>query len=50
MNEFISIVTPIFNKGETLLDVLLSYLRQQYVKEIIIVDDSSNDNTETLIK
>ncbi len=49
-NEFISIVIPTFNRGKTLLEVLSSYLCQQYVKEIIIVDDFSNDDTEALIK
>ena len=49
-NEFISIVIPTFNRGKTLLEVLPSYLNQKYVKEIIIVDDFSSDNTEVLVK
>ena len=49
MNESISVVIPTFNRGKTLLEVLPSYLSQQYVKEIIIVDDVSDDNTERII-
>lgn len=49
MNESISIVIPTFNRGETLLKVLPSYLHQKNVKEIIIVDDGSTDKTKEYI-
>jgi len=49
MDELISIVIPTFNRGKILLDVLPSYLRQKNVREVIVIDDLSNDNTETLI-
>ena len=50
MDDFISIVLPTYNRGEILLEVLPCYLRQKYVREIIIVDDFCTDNTEDLVK
>jgi len=46
MDENISIVIPTYNRGKTLLKVLPSYLYQDNVKEIIIINDASTDRTE----
>jgi len=50
MEELISVVIPTFNRGKILMGVLPSYLRQKYIKEVIIVDDLSSDNTGALVK
>lgn len=50
MNNF-SVVLPVFNASETILDVLDSIIRQTYPpSEVIIVDDLSTDNSIDLIK
>lgn len=46
----ISIIIPTFNRAECLSQVIHSYLKQDHVKEIIIVDDHSWDRTGTLIQ
>ena len=45
----ISIIIPTYNRNYILKKTLLSYYIQKYVKEIIIVDDNSNDNTKNFI-
>jgi len=47
----VSVVIPTYNRCPFLLDVLISgYLRQSLVREIIIVDDCSDDGTCEAIK
>jgi len=45
----ISVVIPTFNRGYTLSQVLDSYYRQKFVKELIIVDDGGSDDTPAII-
>jgi glycosyltransferase involved in cell wall biosynthesis len=49
MKNFISIVIPTYNRADLLIDVLPSYMNQSFVKEIIIIDDNSSDDTESKI-
>ena len=51
-NEF-SIVIPIFNESENILKLvkeIKNTLKDNYLYEIIIVDDCSSDNLDTIIK
>jgi glycosyltransferase involved in cell wall biosynthesis len=48
-NRLISIVIPTKDRVESLKKVLPSYLNQEYLKEIIIINDGSTDNTDTYI-
>ena len=47
----ISIIVPVYNESKTILDVLnnLDNMDFGYVKEIILVDDGSKDNSNKLI-
>lgn len=45
----ISIVIPVYNRGQAILSTIDSYLAQKDVKEIVIVNDGSTDNTAELI-
>jgi len=47
--DHISLVIPTHNRYRTLRITMPYYLRQKNVKEIIIVDDGSNDETESYI-
>lgn len=47
----VSIIIPTHNRGNLVLETLNSAISQTYSNiEIIVVDDHSNDNTETIIK
>lgn len=46
----VSIIIPTYNRAKSLEKVLPSYLNQKYVREIIIVDDGSIDDTNEVIK
>ena len=51
MNSTISIIIATFNRREMLKQAILSVAHQKEVnKEIIVVDDNSNDGTDILIK
>lgn len=45
----ISIIIPTFNRGYTLSQVLDSFYRQKFVREIIIVDDGGSDDTSAIV-
>ncbi len=45
----VSVIIPSFNRAHLLPTVIPSY-NQHYVSEIIIIDDKSTDNTETIVK
>jgi glycosyltransferase involved in cell wall biosynthesis len=45
----ISIIIPTYNRASILLKTLPSYLAQENVSEIIIVDDGSTDSTEEVV-
>ncbi|MEO5357367.1 MAG: glycosyltransferase [Nitrospirae bacterium YQR-1] len=51
MNPLISIVIPTYNRGELIKETLESVLSQTYQNfEVIIVDDYSEDATESIVK
>lgn len=51
MTQLISVVIPTYNRDRTIERTIESVLKQTYKNyEIIIVDDNSNDNTESIIK
>ena len=41
----VSVVMPVFNEGATVTEIINTVLAQQLVKQLIIVDDCSTDNT-----
>ena len=41
----VSIVIPTHNRKNSIIQVLESYLHQQYLHEIIFIDDASDDGT-----
>ncbi len=45
----VSVVIPTYNRAHLILDTIPSYI-QENVIEIIIIDDKSTDNTETVIE
>ena len=51
MNPLVSIVIPVFNRGELIRKSIQSVFKQTYVNwELIIVDDCSTDNTVDVLK
>ena len=53
MEHFISVIIPCYNKEAFIAEALDSVLQQTYInaiKEIIVVDDGSTDNTASVIK
>ena len=46
----LSVVIPIFNEEETLLDILERVRETPFDKEIILVDDCSQDGTRAILK
>ena len=49
-NPLVTIVMPAFNSEDTIMNALRSLLAQDYANiEIIVVDDSSDDNTTELV-
>jgi len=41
----VSVVMPVFNEGATVTEIIKLVLSQQLVKQLIVVDDCSTDNT-----
>lgn len=49
-NKVLSVVMPVYNEKDTILKIIDKVLRLDIVKELIIVDDSSNDGTVDMLK
>lgn len=49
MNAPITVVIPSYNRGHLLADVLQSYHTSQLVREVIVVNDASTDNTKDVL-
>jgi glycosyltransferase involved in cell wall biosynthesis len=45
----VSVVVPCFNEKATILDLLQSVIAAPFAKEILVVDDGSNDGTRELL-
>lgn len=50
MDDCISVVIPVYNGASTLAHALDSVLIQELVKEILIIDDASNDGTDVIAR
>lgn len=50
MGAMLSVVMPVYNEKETVLKIIDKVLKLGIVKEIILVDDFSNDGTRELLK
>jgi len=51
MNELVSIIMPSYNTGDFIRATIESVLAQSYSEwELIIVDDCSNDNTDSVVQ
>ena len=51
MNRMISIIVPMYNMEEYILELLNSIKNQSYQKyEVILIDDGSTDKTANIVK
>ena len=48
--RFLSVVMPVYNERETILKITEKVLKLDILKELIIVDDCSDDGTRDLLK
>lgn len=48
--KILSVVMPVYNEKNTVLKIIDKVLRLEMVKELIIVDDCSNDGTTDMLK
>ncbi len=47
--KVLSVIMPVFNEKNTLLEILRRVLQSPLVKEIVIIDDGSNDGSEKIL-
>ena len=50
MEKILSVIIPVYNEKETILQVIEHVLRLDFVREVIVVDDGSTDGTVGLLK
>lgn len=50
MNVEVSIIIPTYNRPNTIRDVIMSYVNQEYLNEIIIIDDCSEKSYDEFNK
>lgn len=46
----LSVIVPCYNEKSTILEVIESLISLEFVNEIIIIDDASNDGTDFILK
>jgi glycosyltransferase involved in cell wall biosynthesis len=49
-NPTVSVVIPVFNERDTIVEILGRVLATEITKEVIIVDDDSNDGTREILE
>jgi glycosyltransferase involved in cell wall biosynthesis len=51
MNEFVSVIMPVYNRQDTVKQAIESILEQTYSNfELIVIDDASTDNTANVVR
>ena len=51
VSTMVSVIVPIYNAGKTIRKCIESILNQTYANlEVILIDDGSTDESETIIK
>ena len=51
MEPLVSIIIPVYNRQDTIMESINSVLKQSYKNmEILVIDDGSTDNTEYVVK
>jgi glycosyltransferase involved in cell wall biosynthesis len=50
MKECLSVVIPCFNEESTIAEIIARVLDQECVKEILVIDDASTDNSTGVIR
>ena len=50
MNEYLSVVMPVYNEKNTIEKIIEKVLKLDFVKELIIVDDGSTDGTKEILQ
>ncbi len=48
--QMLSVVIPVYNEKETILNIIAKVLKLAFVGEVLVVDDGSTDGTRELLK